>query len=121
MPTWRRSGGSDQPGRPTASPAMRTVPSSSASKPATRRSKRGLAATGRAEQRQELAVGDREVDAIDGSGRAEALRDLLEPYARHGTTPSGRLRPSRLTREARPSVTPTETVASAAAAGELPS
>src|SRR5262249_40332241 len=82
---------------------------------------RGLAATRRPEHREELAVRDREAHILDRARRAEALGDLVEAYARHGTTPSGRLRPRRPARAASASVTATEMVPTAAAAGELPS
>ena len=61
------------------------------------------------------------LDALDRAGRAELLRHRLEAHARHGTTPSGRLRASRLVSIASASVTTIEMVATAAAAGELPS
>ena len=82
---------------------------------------RGLAAAGRPEQREELAVGDVEAHALDGAGLAEMPRHGLERHARHGTTPSGRLRAMRLVRIASASVTAIEITATAAAAGELPS
>ena len=82
---------------------------------------RGLAAAGRPEQREELAVGDVEAHALDGAGLAEMPRHRLERHARHGTTPSGRLRAIRLARIASASVTAIEITATAAAAGELPS
>src|SRR5438105_4496730 len=52
------------------------------------RPRRRLAATGRAEQREELALGDREADVIDCSDPSEALADALEgdrdgPFVRH--------------------------------------
>src|SRR5262249_52799109 len=75
----------------------------------------------RPEQREELTVRDREAHILDRARRAEALGDLVEAYARHGTTPSGRLRPRRPARPASASVTATEMVPTAAAAGELPS
>jgi hypothetical protein len=48
---------------------------------------RGLAGAGRAEQREELAVLDLEVDVVDRNDRAELLGDAFE---------SDRERPSRL-------------------------
>ena len=45
--------------------------------------RRALAAAGRAEQSQELAVGDPDVQAIDRGDLAESLGQLLERDARH--------------------------------------
>src|SRR5262249_6991944 len=81
----------------------------------------GLAAAGRPEQGEELAIGDGKTDLLDRACRVESLRHGLQRHARHGTTPSGSLRPSTLATPASASVTTIDTVATAAAAGELPS
>ena len=52
---------------------------------------RGLAAAGRAEQREELALEDVERQAVDRGDAAEALADGLEPHQR----PRGRIGPGR--------------------------
>src|SRR5262249_19436927 len=81
----------------------------------------GLAAAGRPEQGEKLAVDDGKTDLLHRACRVESLRHGLERYARHGTTPSGNLRPSALPRPASASVTTIHAVPTAAAAGELPS
>ncbi len=121
MPILRFSGGSAQPARPTTASPSFTMPSSGHLEARHQPQQRGLAAAGRAEQREELAVGDLEAHALDRAGLAELLRHGLERHARHGTTPSGRLRAKRLVSMASTSVTTIEIVATAAAAGELPS
>src|SRR3954471_5538898 len=82
---------------------------------------RGLAAAGRPQEREELTVRDRQRDILDGARRAELLRYAFQAHACHGTTPSGSLPRSVVASMARPSVSTTEIVATAAAAGELPS
>src|SRR5262249_2843210 len=51
-----------------------------------------LAATGRAEQRQEAAFPHVERQGVDGrtATRPEILADMIENQLRHGTTPFGR-------------------------------
>src|SRR5262249_6625339 len=45
---------------------------------------RRLPAAGRADQDEELTVGNVERDAVNRGNRAELLRDLVEPDLRHG-------------------------------------
>src|SRR5215470_18273479 len=82
---------------------------------------RGLAAAGRSQEREELTVRDRQRDILDRARRAEPLRHAFQAYACHGTTPSGSLPRSVVAIMASPSVSTTEIVATAAAAGEFPS
>ena len=70
---------------------------------------RGLAAARRTEQREEFAVGDREARRRSTARVAPKRFDTpSKRHARHGTTPSGRLRPSRLASAASDSVTAIE-------------
>ena len=121
MPILRFSGGSAQPGLPTTAVAELHAARVRHLEAGDQPQQRGLAAAGRPEQREELAVGDVEAHAFDGAGLAEPLRHRLEAHARHGTTPSGRLRAMMLVKTASASVTAIEITATAAAAGELPS
>jgi hypothetical protein len=45
--------------------------------------RRGLAAAGRAEERDQLAVRDLQVERVHGHGRAVVLRDRCQPNGRH--------------------------------------
>src|SRR5215212_1924640 len=78
-------------------------------------------AAGRPEQGHELTLADSYRNIIKGADRAKSFCHPLKSHARHGTTPSGRCRPSPLIAKASPRISPTESVARAAAAGELPS
>src|SRR5262249_6351073 len=75
---------------------------------------RGLAAAGGPEQRKELAISDREADALDRTRCLDPFRYALQAHACHGTTPSGSRRPSAVTSAASASITATEMAATAA-------
>ncbi|MCY1237673.1 hypothetical protein D9M72_503810 [compost metagenome] len=51
---------------------------------------RGLAAAGRAEQRDELALFDRQIEIVNGRNRSIELGDLLEVQETHAHSPVGR-------------------------------
>ena len=121
MPIRRRSGGSAQPARPTISSPEPNDAVIGRLEAGDQPQQRGLAAARWTEQRKEFAVSHRQIDAAHGERRAKPLRHAFEPHARHGTTPSGRLRLSTLAMTASRSVTATDIVATAAAAGEFPS
>src|SRR6185312_12007654 len=81
---------------------------------------RALAAAGRTEHREELALVDRERNVVDRGDRSEALDDAVERHGCHGNTP-------RATRDANAfaisiidSVTTTAMTATAAAATASP-
>src|SRR5262249_7207053 len=82
---------------------------------------RGLATAGRSQEREELTVRDRQRDILNSGRRSEPLRHALQAHACHGTTPSGSLPRNVVASMASPSVSATEIVATADAAGELPS
>ena len=121
MPMRRSSGGSAKPAVLTISFASLTEPASGCSKPATSRNSVVLPQPEGPREREELTVRDRQRDILDGARRAEPLRHAFQVHACHGTTPSGSLPRSVVASMARPSVSATEIVATAAAAGELPS
>ena len=75
MLTGRRFGGSS----PTSSPKIADAAGGRVLEPGDHPQRRGLAAPGRAEQREELAVGDVEVDVVDRDHRLGALAAPGEP------------------------------------------
>src|SRR5690349_3665630 len=81
--------------------------------------KRCLSTSGGPEQGQEFTLLDVERNVVERTQRAESLCHRLEGHARHGRAPSGRWRAMAVVTKASPRMTLTDTVASAAAAGEL--
>ena len=69
-------------GPPTSTPSIRIRPSVGRSKPGHHPQRRRLAAAARAEQREELAAAELEVEPADGGEVAEALGDALKLDAR---------------------------------------
>ena len=64
-----------------SSPPMMIWPSVGVSRPEIMRSKRGLAAARRAEQREELVLGNVDVDIVDGNDAAwKFLADVANGY-----------------------------------------
>ncbi len=59
-------------------PSSRMRPEVGVSKPASMRSSVRLAAARRAEQREDLALGDVQADMVDGQVAAEVLHDVLD-------------------------------------------
>jgi hypothetical protein len=74
----------------------------------------GLAATGRPENRHELAVADVERDFVERAERAERLGDAIDDQPRHGSTPLAGFPVSRV-ESISAIVTATVSIASAAA------
>ena len=70
----------------TRSP-MRISPAGDVLQPGDHAQQRGLAAAGGADQHDELAVGDRDVDAVDDLGGPEGLLDVADTDRRHTLPP----------------------------------
>ena len=67
-------------------PADRDAPVGDVEQPSQQVEQRGLSATGRAEQHQEIAVVDGQVEIVQNRHRAVGLDDVLEAHAWHGLT-----------------------------------
>ena len=89
MLTLRRLGGTPS----AASPKMRMWPGGRLLEAGDQPQAGGLARARGPEHGEERALGDLEVDAVDGAHGAEVARDVLELDGERPRAPSGRQRP----------------------------